>query len=173
MKRGPGNQGIWFGMNKSLVNKDKNNTYAEVFELLYCVSSQWIGICWQKGFHLVKYVFPFLFWNNHLEMIIYSISLEFWVKVQFKGPKLYKKKRALFQKESYCQRILRSSSWNLYAFHLINIVFWWQIFMASRPPMIGKTTIFWSWTLWWWHHNVGAWQLLAIHTLQSMTTTRR
>ena len=34
---------------------------------------------------------------------------------------------ALFQEKSYLPRIFRSSSLNLHAIHLINIVFWWQI----------------------------------------------
>ena len=50
------------------------------------------------------------------------------VKVQFRGPKLYKKKGALFQEESYLLRIFRSSSLNLHTFHIVNIAFWWQIF---------------------------------------------
>ena len=58
------------------------------------------------------------------------------VKVQFRGPKLYKKKRALFQEESYLPRIFRSSSLNLHTFHIINIVFWWQIFFSKH----GKST---------------------------------
>ena len=51
-----------------------------------------------------------------------------WVKVQFRGPKLYKKEGALFQEESYLLRIFRFSSLNLHTFNLINIVFWWQFF---------------------------------------------
>ena len=58
------------------------------------------------------------------------------VKVQFRGPKLYKKKGALFQEESYLPRIFRSSSLNLHTFHLMNIVFWWQIFFRKH----GKST---------------------------------
>ena len=46
------------------------------------------------------------------------------VKVQFRGPELYKKKGALFQEESYLPRIFRSSSLSLHTFHLIHIVFW-------------------------------------------------
>ena len=58
------------------------------------------------------------------------------VKVQFMGPKIYKKKGALFQEEFYLQRIFRSSSLNLLTFHLINIVFRWQIFFRKQ----GKST---------------------------------
>ena len=58
------------------------------------------------------------------------------VKVQFRGPELFKKKAALFQKESYLPRIFRSSSLNLHTFHLIHIVFWWQIFFLKH----GKST---------------------------------
>ena len=58
------------------------------------------------------------------------------VKVQFRGPKLYKKKGALFQEESYLPRIFRSSSLNLHTFHVINIVFWWRIFFRKH----GKST---------------------------------
>ena len=54
------------------------------------------------------------------------------VKVHFRGPTLYNKKGALFQEESYLPRILRSSSWNLHTFHLIHIVFWWQIFFRKH-----------------------------------------
>ena len=46
------------------------------------------------------------------------------VKVQFRGPELYKKKGAIFQEESYLSRIFRFSSLNLHTFHLIHIVFW-------------------------------------------------
>ena len=68
------------------------------------------------------------------------------VKVQFRGPELYKKKGALFQEESYLPRIFRSSSLNLHTFHLIHIVFWWQIFFrkqvdpqqSGRPPCFGR-----------------------------------
>ena len=56
--------------------------------------------------------------------------------MQFRGPKLYDKEGALFQEESYLLRIFRSSSLNLYTFHLINIVFWWQIFFCEH----GKST---------------------------------
>ena len=66
--------------------------------------------------------------------------LLFWcdvlVKVQFRGPELNKKKGALFQEESYLPRIFRSSSLNLHTFHLIHIVFWWQIFFRKH----GKST---------------------------------
>ena len=58
------------------------------------------------------------------------------VKVQFWGPELYKKKGRLFQEESYLPRIFRSSSLNLHTFHLIHIVFWWQIFFRKH----GKST---------------------------------
>ena len=57
------------------------------------------------------------------------------VKVQFRGPKLYKKEGALFQEESYLLRIFRSWSLNLHAFHLINIVFWWQIFFRKHGKL--------------------------------------
>ena len=58
------------------------------------------------------------------------------VKVQFRGPKLYKKKRGLFQEESYLTRIFMSSSLNLHTFHLIHILFWLQIFFRKD----GKST---------------------------------
>ena len=48
-----------------------------------------------------------------------------WVKVQFRGPEL-------FQEESYLPWIFRSSSINLHTFHLIHIVFWWQIFFRKH-----------------------------------------
>ena len=54
------------------------------------------------------------------------------VKVQFRGPELYKKKGALFQEESYLPRVFRSSSLNLHTFDLIHIVFWWQIFFRKH-----------------------------------------
>ena len=56
--------------------------------------------------------------------------------MQFRGPKLYKKKGALFHEESYLPRIFRSSSLNLHTIHLISIVFWWQIFFRKH----GKST---------------------------------
>ena len=81
------------------------------------------------------------------------------VKVQLREPKQNKKKRVLFQEESYLPRIFRSSSLNLHTFHLINIVFYGKfssVSMASRPPTIGKTTMFWSSTLWSWRQNASA-----------------
>ena len=57
------------------------------------------------------------------------------VKVQFRGPELYKKKGALFQEESYLPRIFRSLSLNLPTFHLIHIVFWWQIFFRKHGKL--------------------------------------
>ena len=57
------------------------------------------------------------------------------VKVQFRVPELYKKKGALFQEESYLPRIFRSSSLNLHTFHLVNIVFWWQIFFRKHGKL--------------------------------------
>ena len=62
----------------------------------------------------------------------------FMVKVQFRGPKLYKKEGALFQEESYLLRIFRSSSFNLQTFHLINIVFWCQIFFRKHGKLTYK-----------------------------------
>ena len=60
--------------------------------------------------------------------VTYGVS----VKVQFRGPELYKKDGALFQEESYMLRIFRSSALNLHTFHLINIVFWGQIFSRKH-----------------------------------------
>ena len=51
------------------------------------------------------------------------------------GSKPYKKKGALFQEESYLQRICRSSSLNLHNFHIINIVFWWQFFFRKHGKL--------------------------------------
>ena len=68
--------------------------------------------------------------------VLDNICTRVWVKVQFRGPKLYKKKGALFHEESYLPRIFRSSSLNLHTFHLISIVFWWQIFFRKH----GKST---------------------------------
>ena len=65
-----------------------------------------------------------------------AMVLVVWVNVQFRGPELYKKKRGLFQEESYLPRIFRFSSLNLHTFHLIHIVFWWQIFFRKH----GKST---------------------------------
>ena len=62
----------------------------------------------------------------------------FMVKVQFRGPKLYKKEGALFQEESYLLRIFRSSSFNLQTFQLINIVFWCQIFFRKHGKLTYK-----------------------------------
>ena len=58
------------------------------------------------------------------------------VKVQFRGPELYKKRGVLFQEESYLATLFRSSSLNLHTFHLTDIVFWWQIFFRKH----GKST---------------------------------
>ena len=46
-----------------------------------------------------------------------------WIKVQFKGPEIYKKKGALFQEESDLATIFMSSFLNLHTFHLTNIAF--------------------------------------------------
>ena len=59
-----------------------------------------------------------------------------WIKVQFKGPEIYKKKGALFQEESYLATIFMSPFLNLHTFHLTNIAFWWQIFFRKH----GKST---------------------------------
>ena len=58
------------------------------------------------------------------------------VKVQFRGPKLYKEKGTLFQEESYLPRIFESSSVNLHTFYLIDILLWslTSISMTSWPP---------------------------------------
>ena len=45
---------------------------------------------------------------------------------------VYKKKEELFQEESYLPRIFRSSSLNLDTFHLIDNVFWCQIFFREH-----------------------------------------
>ena len=57
------------------------------------------------------------------ECFLLEQVVHFWVKVQFRGPELFKKKGALFQEESYLPRLFRSLSLNLYIFHLIHIVF--------------------------------------------------
>ena len=62
-------------------------------------------------------------------------STVIWVKMQLRGLKLYKEKGTLFQEESYLPRIFRSSSLNLHTFHLINIVFWWQIFCRKHGKL--------------------------------------
>ena len=64
-----------------------------------------------------------------------NLILNLWVKVQYRGPKLYKKKGALFKEKSYLPWIFRSSSLNLHTFYLINMVFRWRIF-----PKHGKST---------------------------------
>ena len=97
---------------------------------------------------------------SHLFWIMLQLGLQkAWVKVQFRGPKFYRKEGALFQEESYLLRIFRSSYLNLHTFHLINIVFdgkFSSVSKASQPPTIGKTIMFWLSTLWSWRHNVGA-----------------
>ena len=98
------------------------------------------------------------------------------VKVQFRGPELYKKKKAVVQEESYLPRISRSSCLNLHTFHLIHIVFWWQIFFRKHgksTPNDRQDHLVLSLTLWSWRHNAGARELSANHTLQSMTATCR
>ena len=68
--------------------------------------------------------------------ILHTIWDAFSVKVQLRGPELYKKKGALFQEESYLPRIFRSSSLNLHTFHLIHIVFWCHIFFRKHGKSI-------------------------------------
>ena len=75
------------------------------------------------------------FWGNYHEILTVHLLYN-WVKGQFRGPELYKKKGAQFQEESYLPRIFRSSSLNLHTSHLIHIVFWWQIFFREH----GKST---------------------------------
>ena len=58
------------------------------------------------------------------------------VKVQFRGPKLYKKKGGTISRRILPVRIFRSSSLNLHTFHVINTVFWWRIFFRKH----GKST---------------------------------
>ena len=142
----------------------------------YGVLCMWMLCCWL----LYQLTRPYdLFQSVSIHRDIKDVSTWFkqsQVKVQFRGPELYKKKGALFQEESYLPRIFRSSSLNLHTFHLINIVFWWRIFFRKHgksTPTIGKTTMFWSPTLWSWRHNAGARELSANQMLQSMTTTCR
>ena len=75
-----------------------------------------------------------LFKKQIIEMNVQLV--EIMVKVQFRGPKLYKKKGALFQEESCRARIFKSSSLNLHTFHLFNIEFLWRIFFRKH----GKST---------------------------------
>ena len=65
--------------------------------------------------------------KNYIGWLLYIV-----VKVQFRGPELYKKKGGLFQEESYLPIIFRSSSLNLHTFQLIHIVFWWHIFFRKH-----------------------------------------
>ena len=153
-----------------------------LFEALYSMDMV-VFILWQLCHFLLRYskfnIWPWKFKGHNQNQPKSKRELKIIVvKVQFRGPELYKKKRTLFQEESYLPRIFRSSSLDLHIFHLIHIVFWWQIFfhkhMASWPPTIGKTAMFWSSMLWSWRHNAaGARELSANHTLQSMTTTCR
>ena len=78
-----------------------------------------------------------LLWSKrpYVIYVLMERSLPKWVKVQLRGPELYKKKGALFQEESYLPRIFRSSSLNLHTFHLINIVFWWRIFVCKHGKL--------------------------------------
>ena len=71
--------------------------------------------------------------NLHLSSKYISLT---WVKVQFRGPKLYKKEGHYFKKNLTCWESLGFSSLNLHTFHFINIVFWWQIFFHKH----GKST---------------------------------
>ena len=71
-------------------------------------------------------------WVLDYAILIDCCIFPIWVKVQFRGPELYKKKGALFQEESYLPWICRSSSLNLHTFHLIHIVFWCQIFFRKH-----------------------------------------
>ena len=59
------------------------------------------------------------------------------VKVQFGGPELYKKRGGTISRRIFnLPRIFRSSSLNLHTFHLVNFVFWRQIFTCKH----GKST---------------------------------
>ena len=73
-------------------------------------------------------------WRKKSLFLIMNIHIS--IKVQFRGPELYKKKEVLFQEESYLPRIFSSSSLNLHTFHIIHIVFWCQIFFRKH----GKST---------------------------------
>ena len=59
-------------------------------------------------------------------------DMVFFVKVQFRGPKLYRNEGALFLEESCLPRIFRSSFINLHTLYLIDIVLWWQIFFLKH-----------------------------------------
>ena len=59
-----------------------------------------------------------------------------WYNTNIGKSAVNEKTGALFQEEPYLPRIFRSSSLNLHTFHLINIVFWWQIFFCKH----GKST---------------------------------
>ena len=141
-------------------------------------------VCFNQQCNDQKYVWARLIpfqknksFQSHVFWIMFQLGLQkAWVKVQFRGPKFCRKEGTLFQEESYLLRIFRSSSLNLHSFHLINIAFdgkFSSVSMASQPPTIGKTIMFWSSTLWSWRHNVGARELSANHTSQSMATTYR
>ena len=101
--------------------------------------------CKKNKLHRISFsiVFALIFRMSHSWSKITLFSLQWClyvilVKVQFRGPKLYKKRGALFQKESYLSRIFGSSSLNLHTFHLINIVFWWRIFFCKHNKSTPK-----------------------------------
>ena len=101
-------------------------------------------ISWQSWFLFTKYrlpdydITPTIYFEKHCVFVrkniipfIYLLIICM-IKVQFRGPKLYRKEGALYQEDFYLLRVFRSSSLNLHDFHLINIVFWWQIFFRKH-----------------------------------------
>ena len=83
---------------------------------------QWLRIWLSRNMLFVGVNMSMSARNRHFQTNYWCITM-IKVKVQFRGPELYKKRGALFQEESYLPRIFRSSSLNLHTFHLINIVF--------------------------------------------------
>ena len=90
--------------------------------------------------------------------------LIFWLKCSLGDRSFIRKWGHYFTKNLTClPRIFRFSSLNLHTFHFDGEFS--SVSMASRPPKIGKTTMFWSPTLWSWRHNAGARELSANRTL--------
>ena len=60
---------------------------------------------------------------------MHFLELKFWVKVQFRGPKLFKKRRALFQEE-FCLPVIFMPSWTSWRYDCGWMASIWMLFQC-------------------------------------------
>ena len=101
-------------------------------------------------------VFNIQFCSSHPEKSTYNAACEnndsfFFgggVKVQFRGPELYKEKQGIKQEESSLPRIFRPSSFDWQTFHHVYTAFWCiSLWKHHKSPLkkIGNITMFDGW----------------------------